>query len=414
MSVSSRHLPVSLGARRPLAPGRRRGRALTALLAATLALGPAGSAAAVAAPGGHRGGSGGGAGDADPGLRARLQELVDRPDGPPGAIAVLRDGDRMRVVRAGVAELGTGRPPRATDHMRLASAAKALSGAVALRLVDCGLLGLDDTLADRLPELPSAWGAVTLRELLNHTSGLPDYSRAPEFVNEIRADPHKVFDSRHLLDYAADQDLEFAPGSQYHYSNSDNIAVALMAEAATGQRYEDLLASEVYQPLGLRQTSLPSGYQLPDPYLHGYDVEAGSPPEDVSTQFGASGSWASGGVVSTPADFNTFAAGYAGGPLLSEATRAAQRTFVAGASEPAGPGANRAGLAIFEYTTRCGVVYGHTGNTAGYTQFGAGTPDGRRSVTVSLTAQVNERVNADLLAQLRAVEEDFVCALLAP
>ncbi|WP_443034537.1 serine hydrolase domain-containing protein [Streptomyces sp. BE303] len=396
MPLRSRRSPLTARPR----PTRRPGHAVTALLAASMALAPA--APAAAEPRGD-----------DRELRARLQELVDRPDGPPGAIAVLREDGHVRVLRAGVAEVGTGRPPRSTDHMRLASAAKAFSGAAALRLVDCGLLGLDDTIADRLPSLPGDWGAVTLRQLLRHTSGLPDYSMAQGFVDLIIADPHHVFDSQHLLDFVADEDLEFTPGSRYQYSNSDNIAVALMAEAATGQRYEDLLASQVYRPLGLTQTSLPSGYELPEPYLHGYAVQPPDPPEDVSTQFGASGAWASGGLVSTPRDFNTFAAGYAGGPLISDETRQQQRAFIEGASEPAGPGANRAGLAIFEYTTRCGVVLGHTGNTAGYTQFGAGTPDGRRSLTVSVTSQVNQRVNPDLLAHLRAVEEDFVCALLA-
>ncbi|WP_438290364.1 serine hydrolase domain-containing protein [Streptomyces sp. HUAS TT7] len=387
MSLRYRRLPLP----------RHGGRAVIILLAAALALaGPAG-----AAP--H--------GDEDGALRARLRELVDRPDGPPGAIAVLRDGDRVRVVQAGVAELGTRRPPSATDHMRLASASKAFSGAVALRLVDRGLLSLDDTL-NRLPSLPAAWGAVTLRQLLNHTSGLPDYSAAPEFVKLIQADPHRVFDSRHLLDFVADQDLEFAPGSRYRYSNSDNVAVALMAEAATGRSYEDLLTAEVYRPRGLTETSLPVGHRLPGPYLHGYDVEPGRPTEDVSTLFGASGSWASGGMVSTPADFGVFMAGYAGGTLISDATRKQQRAFVDGASEPAGPGANQAGLAIFKYTTRCGVVYGHTGNTAGYTQLGVGTPDSRRSLTLSITSQVNQKTAPALLAHLRAVEEDFVCALL--
>jgi D-alanyl-D-alanine carboxypeptidase len=296
--------------------------------------------------------------------------------------------------------------------MRIASAAKAFSGAVALGLVDRGLLGLDDTLAQRLPALPAAWGSVTLRQLLNHTSGLPDYSASPEFRTIIQADPHHRFDSRRLLDFVAGQALEFTPGSRYAYSNSDNIAVALMAEAASGRRYEDLLRTVVYRPLGLRETSLPQGYRLPRPYLHGYAVRPPAAPEDVSTQFGASGAWASGGIVSTPDDLAKFAGGYAGGRLIGPAVRRQQLTFVDGASEPAGPGRNEAGLAIFRYTTRCGVVYGHTGNTAGYTQLAVGTPDGSRSLAFSVTSQVNQSGAPELLAELRDIQEDFVCALL--
>lgn len=86
-----------------------------------------------------------------------------------------------------------------------------------------------------------------------------------------------------------------------------------MAEAATGQRYEKLLAELVYRPLGLRDTSLPQGYRLPEPYLHGYAVDPPNAPEDVSTVLGASGVWASGGIVSTPRDLGTFIRGYAGG-----------------------------------------------------------------------------------------------------
>ncbi|WP_371483093.1 serine hydrolase domain-containing protein [Kitasatospora sp. NBC_00315] len=345
-------------------------------------------------------------------LQRRLAELVGRADGPPGVIAVLRYGSHREVLHAGVAEVGSARPPQPTDHMRIASAAKAFSGAVALGLVDSGLLGLDDTLAERLPALPAAWGSVTLRQLLNHTSGLPDYSAAPEFRAIIQADPHHRFDSRCLLDFVAGQDLEFAPGSRYAYSNSDNIAVALMAEAATGRRYEDLLRTEVYRPLGLTGTTLPQGYRLPRPYLHGYAVQPPDAPEDVSTLFGASGAWASGGIVSTPDDLGRFMGAYAGGRLIAPAVRRQQLTFVDGASEPAGPGRNEAGLAIFRYTTRCGVVYGHTGNTAGYTQLAVGTPDGSRSLAFSVTSQVNQSGTPDLLAELRSVQEDFVCALL--
>ncbi|MGW4703903.1 serine hydrolase domain-containing protein [Streptomyces sp. NPDC004285] len=345
----------------------------------------------------------------DPALQRALAGLVGAPGGPPGAIAVMtRDGVRQ-VYRAGTAEIGTGRPPRTGDHMRIASAAKAFSGAVALSLVDRRALGLDDTIGQRLPQLPRAWHAVTLRQLLQHTSGLPDYSRSQAFQDIVRADPRHHFDSRRLLDFAAGQPLAFPPGSRYAYSNSDNIAVALMAEQATGRPYESLLRQLVYRPLDLTGTSLPQGYLLPRPFLHGYDTTP--PPEDVSEAISASGAWASGGIVSTPADLSRFIGGYAGPELLTPATRRAQQDFLpGGASEPAGPGANAAGLALFRYTTRCGTVLGHTGNTPGYTQFAASTRDGRRTITVSVTSQAT--LDPALLARLRAVEEQFVCALL--
>ncbi|MEU1329258.1 serine hydrolase domain-containing protein [Streptomyces sp. NPDC005865] len=345
-------------------------------------------------------------------LRQQLRELTTAPDGPPGAIAVLKRGSRTEVYRAGVAETGSGRPIRVTDHMRIASTAKAYSGAVALRLVDRGKLSLDDTIGKVLPRLPRAWHRVTLRQLLNHTSGLPDFSASPEFLKLVTEDPRRHFDSRRLLDFAADEPLAFRPGSRYAYSNSDNIAVALMAEAATGQRYEALLDRLVYRPLNLRGTSLPQGYRMPQPYMHGYDVTPSNPPEDVSEMLSASGVWASGGIVSTPKDMTAFIRGYAGGKLISDRTRDQQLRWVNGASEPAGPGQNKAGLALFRYSTRCGVVYGHTGNFPGYTQLIAATPDGKRSLTVSLTTQINKTNKPKLLARLRTVEENFVCALL--
>ncbi|MBN0042581.1 beta-lactamase family protein [Streptomyces actuosus] len=384
-----------------IAPSSRRAR-LRALVTAALclaALAPAVPAAAADAGPDH-----------DRALRRRLERLVHSPGGPPGVITVLRADGHTRVVRAGVADLATGRPPRIRDHMRIASTAKAFSAAVALALVDHGALGLDDTIRERLPQLPRDWGRVTLRQLLQHTSGLPDYTENPEFIAEVIADPHHHFDSRRLLDYVADEPLLFRPGSRYRYSNSDNIAVALMAEAVTGTPYEKLLAELVYRPLGLHDTSLPQGYRMPRPYLHGYDTTV-SPPEDVSELLSASGVWASGGIVSTPADMTRFVRGYTGGALFGRSALQAQRRWIPGSSHPEGPGRNSAGLGIFRYETRCGTVLGHTGNTPGYTQLIAATPDGRRSLTFSVTSQINSGT-PEQLRLLRAVQEDFVCALL--
>jgi D-alanyl-D-alanine carboxypeptidase len=354
---------------------------------------------------------------ADAALDRALEELVAMEGGPPGVIAVVQRGQHRKVHTFGVRNIKSGLPIRVDDRMRIASAAKAFSGAVALSLVSDGKLSLQDTIGERLPELPEAWSGVTLRQLLNHTSGIPDFSLEPDFQEALLASLTKAPPPEELLSFVEDdEDLLFDPGSEYHYSNSDNIIVALMVEAATGMSYEDQLRERVYRPLGLRKTTLPRGPNLRKPYIHGYDLSE-HPPEDVSEVVAAGWSWASGGIVSTPADLNAFIRGYVSGKLFDERTRAKQRRVVeGGSSEPPGPGKNSAGLGIFRYETRCGTVWGHTGNTPGYTQFMAASPNGRRSVTVSINSQLTLTPSVgdpDAFKALRRAEGLAVCAALA-
>jgi D-alanyl-D-alanine carboxypeptidase len=366
--------------------------------------------AAGATPSAARAGS---AKPVDRALDRALQGLVAMPGGPPGIVAIVQRHGRVMVHRAGVADIATGRRIAATDHMRLASVAKAYSGAVALGLVDRGVLALDDTIGKWLPDLTAAWSGVTLRELLNHTSGLPDFSKSPSFVSSVIAAPRKPRSMVALLRFIAGAPLAFPPGSRYQYSNSDNIAIALIVQAAIRRPYALELIARVFSPLGLTRTSLPLGYGMPHPFMHGYDVQPGRPAEDVTMVLSASLSAASGGVQSTPLELNAFIRGYAGGRLFGPAVRKQQLRLVNGGSQPPGPGQNKAGLAIFRYTTRCGTVYGHTGNTSGYTQFAAASGSGRRSATVSTTAQLTPAGAPLVFAALRATFERAVCAALA-
>src|SRR5919112_5244947 len=353
---------------------------------------------------------------ADAALDAKLQALVARQGGPPGAIAVVQRGKHRDIHAFGVGNIKTERTMRAGDRMRIASAAKAFSGGVALSLVSKGKLSLNDTIGERLPNLPDRWSKVTLGQLLNHTSGIPDFSKSKGFKKAVFASLKKAPPPEKLLTYIYNKDLLFKPGSKYHYSNSDNIAVALMVEAATGKSYERQLREQVYRPLGLKKTSLPSGPNLREPYIHGYKNEPSEqPPEDVSEIVAAGWSWASGGIVSTPSDMNDFIRGYVGGELFDRRVQAQQRRVIeGGSSEPPGPGKNSAGLAVFRYQTRCGTVWGHTGNTPGYTQFMAASPNGRRSVTVSINAQHTPTTGSPAVFRaLRRAEELAVCAALA-
>ena len=119
-----------------------------------------------------------------------------------------------------------------------------------------------------------------------------------------------------------------------------------------------------------------------------------------------------GRVVSTPLEASSFVRGYVGGKLFDKATHDAQFHFITGSSEPPGPGTNAVGLGVFRYTTSCGTVYGHTGNTPGYTQFIASTADGSRSVTVSVNGQITPTVNSELFGQLRNIDQLGVCEAL--
>jgi len=335
--------------------------------------------------------SGQGAKGADAALDRALRELVVMEGGPPGAIAIVQRGNHRKVHSFGVRNIESGLPLRADDHMRQASTSKAYSGAVALSLVSKGALSLNDTIGELLPDLPDSWSEVTLRQLLNHTSGLPDFTKDQGFLDALQASPKQVPQPRELLSFVENERLNFEPGTQYEYSNSDNVTVELMVEAAMGTSYEEQLRERVYKPLGLKKTSLPRGPDLSKPFIHGYDNDPSQQPsEDLSEVLASGWFWASGGMVTTPSDLNAFARGYVGGDLFDLKTRARQRkVFEGGASDPPGPGKNSAGLGIFRYETRCGTVWGHTGNYPGYTQFLAASPNGKRSVTVSVNEQLS-------------------------
>ncbi|RXF74831.1 class A beta-lactamase-related serine hydrolase [Hansschlegelia zhihuaiae] len=356
------------------------------------------------------------AASADAALDRALQKLVAMPGGPLGVVAVVQRGDELKVHSFGTAKDGADRRPGANMHMRIASVAKAFSGAAALSLVSRGTLSLDDTIGKHLPELPAAWANVTLRQLLGHTSGIPDYSKSTKFREALEQSLLDAPKPQKLPEFIKGRGLTFTPGSKYRYSNTDNIIVALMVRAAIDNSYNRALKDQVYDPLELTRTSLPKGAAMPRPFIHGYDNDPdANPPEDVSELVAAGWAWASGGVVSTPAELNRFIRGYVGGRLFDAHTQAEQREVIVDAhSEPPGPGQNSAGLAIFRYETTCGTVWGHTGNTLGYTQFAAASGNGRRSVTVSINRQITPDVGAPgVFKALRQAEELAVCAALA-
>ncbi len=347
-------------------------------------------------------------------IRRALEQVVDGVGGPPGAAAVLRRGGKERLITVGVADVESKRRFAIDKYMRIASVSKAFSGAVALALVDRGELSLDDTVGERLPGLAPKWDAVTLRQLLSHTGGVPSYTKDLAFQMYFGTHLQDQISIPALLAYVTGKDLDFTPGTDYEYSNTDNILISLFAEAATGETYNALLRELVFEPLGLHRTRLPGGFDLPTPLIHGYEL---NPLEDVSECCSMSFVRASGGMYSTPHELTRFVRGYVSGELFGGSARRQQFRFVrGGSSEPPGPGRNSAGLALFRYQTSCGTMFGHSGNFPGYTQFTATTRNGKRSVTVSVNRQLApDALSADAreaFVRLRHAYRVAVCSAL--
>ncbi|MEE3922726.1 serine hydrolase domain-containing protein [Micromonospora sp. BRA006-A] len=294
-----------------------------------------------------------------PGRRARL----------PGALASVRRDGRVRDYTAGVGDLRTGAGIPRDARVRIGSNTKTFTAVVVLQLVGEGRVDLDATVERYLPGLVRASSndgrRITVRQLLQQTSGLPDYddvvfSEAQDLVDR-RSD---YFDPRRLLDEALTQSRHFPPGERWEYSNTNFVLAGLIVERVTQRPVGEEITRRIIEPLRLRDTYWPqTGEQelsgrLPRGYVA---VEPGAPWVDV-TRMDPSLGWAAGQLVSTPSDLRTFFEALLAGKLLEPAQQAAlTRTVPAPDFEPSGVW--EYGLGIARHELPCGGhAWGHGGD----------------------------------------------------
>ncbi len=311
--------------------------------------------------------------------------------GAPGVVVGVRDGRGAAVhryaFRAGVADRRTGRRPAADARFRIGSVSKTFLATVVLQLAQEHRLAIEDPMARYVPGvLPRLdEDAITLRMLLDHTSGAPDPTgrliRHPERFGRGDVSPAQ------LVADAADMAPTHAPGARFSYSNTDYALLAMIVERVTGAPYTQALRERIIAPLGLRATVPPSAATgLPAPALRGYSRRGGRLHD--TTAFNASWGGPAGGIVSTTGDLDRFAAALAGGRLLSPASLALMRGDATEAR-------NRYGLGLRRWRTSCGrTVYGHDGGMLGYASRLVTTTDGRRQVAVGVGTDETEAVDA--------------------
>ena len=308
--------------------------------------------------------------------RANLGQLARTlvKSGAPGAIVYVRTPTATRAGTAGYADRAGHVSVRAVDRYRVASVTKACGTVVILQLESEGRLDIDDAVERFLPGLVPNGAAISLRELMNHTSGLFDYTADKEFGNALFANPARLWTPRELLSYAFEHPALFAPGSNYAYSNTNYILLGLTAEAATGKSLGMLLQERIFTPIGLGSTSFPLGIELAPDFVHGYIKLGSSPLIDVAPLLSPSFAWAAGGIVSNAADVTTFYRALLGGKLLPPTQLDEMET-------PA-QNAGTYGLGIDNTFTTCGRAFGHRGDFTGWRNEVLATKSGKRQAVV--------------------------------
>ncbi|WP_331729143.1 beta-lactamase family protein (plasmid) [Streptomyces sp. NBC_01003] len=332
-----------------------------------------------------------------------------RPSGT--AWSVQRDADALRdtgvtgvavrletprgtvTARSGVGDLVTRRPVAADGYLRLGSTTKTFVATVMMQLVSEKRISLHQTVEQLLPGVVSGAGndgrTITVRDLLQHTSGLSDYiydvfpdpSTQTYFANRWRA-----YKPEELVDLAMRHEPAFPAGTRWAYSNTNYVLAGMIIEKITGRTWEQQVHDRILRPLGLQHTDTPGTWPfLPYPHTANYQqFTVDGPMVDTTIPYRPFDSGADGSMTGTARDLNRFFAALASGQLLKPAELAAMQNTVPVPQNSGHPEGTRDGLGLFFTPLSCGGGYlGHGGSGFGYVIRAATTMDGRRTITVS-------------------------------
>ncbi|MFM9493636.1 serine hydrolase domain-containing protein [Streptomyces galilaeus] len=329
------------------------------------------------------------------------------PNPNPGAFLLVRDASGDRFGGAGVADRSAGTPMGPDLKFRAGSVTKTFTATVLLQLVAERRLRLDDTVQSLLPDQVRTDNAlsgapITVRQLLNHTSGLYDYIEGllPHFR---RLDQYWPRDQ--LIGIGLAQPRYFPePGTRFRYSNTNYLLLDLIVERVTDRDLRTNLERRLFAPLGLRDTSYPLAQTAIDgAHVRGYaDVspllpDVPDPTRYDVTAFSPSEAGASGALVTTAADLARFYRALLQGRLLPPDLLHQMLTDTVPTTGSAPP-AVAYGLGVYAYATECGRAYGHGGSSPGYLTFALNSRDGREQ----LVAHTNWNSFTDT-----GIDEDF-------
>ncbi|WP_432826954.1 serine hydrolase domain-containing protein [Dactylosporangium sp. CA-092794] len=339
-------------------------------------------------------------------LRSILQRDADAllPYGAPGVLVGLDTARGDLSVRSGYGDVAARTPVPWNAKFRVGSYTKTFVSATLLQLVGEGRLSLDDRVERWLPGVVRGNGndgrAITVRQLLQHTSGLPDYVQGmPWLFNQadFEANRYRTVTADEAVRLAMAFPPNFPPGTSWSYSNTNYALAGMIIERVTGHTWQQEVRARIIRPLGLHDTYTPdTSPVIPPPHAVGYErfPGPGATPEDPqygepidATELNPSWGGAAGAIISTPDDGNRFLRALLSGRVLKPAQLAEMRRTVPTNPEfqQNWPGA-RYGLGLMWIPNSCGGSWSHGGDIHGFRTRNGATPDGSRSVMVTINS----------------------------
>ncbi|MEO8650531.1 MAG: serine hydrolase domain-containing protein [Acidobacteriota bacterium] len=243
---------------------------------------------------------------------AVVQKMIDAKAIPGAGIAVVREGKVVLAKGYGAADVEAGKPVNEKTAFQIASVTKQFTAAGILLLAEDGKLELDDTFGKYVPDVPAKWRGITIRQLLNQVSGIPNYTAVGKLVIE------KPYTKTEILDLVKDLPLVFEPGTKWAYSNTNYFLLGMVIEKASGRSYPQFMNDRIFKPLGMTSTFVNTSGSKIRNATAGYDHAAGK--WEKAKLVDPSQPFAAGAIVSTPADMGKWAVAIGQGKLLKKAS----------------------------------------------------------------------------------------------
>lgn len=329
---------------------------------------------------------------------ANFRQIVEKVvmEIPPGWVALFSNPDTIWVGAGGFSELRIHKPMQTDMKFRIASNTKQLVSIIVLQLMEEGKLKLDDTVEKYLPGLLPNGNEITIRQLLNHTSGIFTFNMDIWYGirGKLNLNSKKAISPERCVKIALRHKPYFKPGEpgKWHYSNTNYTILGLIIEKLEGKPLHQILNERIFFPLHMMQTYLPSGDSvlLQEPYAHGY-AKNKKRAKDQSVLHPSRG-WASGGVIATAEDLLKYTNAYMSGNLLKDSSMKEMLKV----ANPQGDSISGYGLGLYiNKIPNGGRMIFHSGSIRGYVSFIYMFPEKKTTIVLLFNMFSNEMRKAN-------------------